>query len=791
MMLPIGTTLIVCAVVAALGSSVSYALVPAGRTRLLRWGRVGVWASLGFAAAAAALILALFVAQRYDIRYVFDYSSRELEFRYRVAAVWAGQPGSLIVWALAGLICAPLLIRRTRQFEPYVLAPLMFLQAILIVFMLFRNPFVPTALDTVPAGLLQDGVITDGRGLNPQLHNVWMVIHPPTLFLGYGVLGVPFSMALAALWRRDYDGWIKMALPWTIAGWVILGIALTMGGYWAYESLGWGGYWGWDPVENAALVPWLTGAALMHGMLVQRTHGGLRRANFFLAILTYVLVFYASFLTRSGVLGSFSVHSFVEEGLKGVMLGAMGVLIVGSLALLFARWRDVPRKEMSESLLSRDTAFVLLMLTFVTVALIVAFGTSIPWITSIQGLSYSLEQFFSRAFALDDGSRYSGQAFGDGRFGLLPDFFKRTTTPLALILAILMALGPLLGWRDTNVRKLLFALRWPFVAMVIVTSIGMVLGVRDGMSIAFLAIATFAAGSNLLMIIRTLRSGWLRIGGYLSHVGMALLLVGVVGSYAYASPEEKLVIPQGETQSIFGHSFTFWGYDEKPDGKHVLRLEVDREGGAPFVAAPDVYFNARMGAQVRTPAIKRYLWQDLYISPEDYLPARDPNMAEATPGQQIEIGPYSLKFDKFDIQDHLQTEQYATVGAVVTVTHGDTVTTVTPQLRAEPGKPWTELPVDLPGGNRLVLENINPGAGLAQLRVEGLNQPVVPAVAVFTVSIKPAIALVWLGSLLMAFGGLIAVIRRRWEAAPAREPVRSQPRGWGQRVLGWRLRTAR
>ncbi len=187
-----------------------------------------------------------------------------------------------MVWALGGLVFAPFLMRRTRQFEPYVLSLLMLLQALLLVFMLIRNPFAPTMLDGVA------GAPPDGRGLNPQLHNVWMVIHPPTLFTGYGLLGVPFCMALAGLWRRDYDGWARQAMPWAIAGWSVLGLALTMGGYWAYESLGWGGYWGWDPVENSSLVPWLIGGALIHGLLVQRTHGGLRRANFALAILTYV-----------------------------------------------------------------------------------------------------------------------------------------------------------------------------------------------------------------------------------------------------------------------------------------------------------------------------------------------------------------------------------------------------------------------------------------------------------------------------------------------------------------------
>jgi cytochrome c-type biogenesis protein CcmF len=784
----LGTSLIVLAIASAVASAVCYAFVVQGRTALLRWGRLGVWGALLSAGAAAVLLFVLFLLQRYDIRYVYDYSSTDLELRFRLAAVWAGQSGSLVVWALVGLICAPFLIRRTRHFEPYVLAILMLLQAFLLTFMLIRNPFVPTLIDGIASNP------PDGRGLNPQLHNVWMVIHPPTLFTGYGLLGVLFAMALAGWWRRDYDNWVPMALPWAIAGWTVLGLALAMGGYWAYETLGWGGYWAWDPVENSSLVPWLTGTALMHGLVLQRMHGGLRRANFFLAILTYGAVFYASFLTRSGVLSNFSVHSFVEEGLKYVMLATLLTLVGLGLFLLLQRWRDVPRKPLSEAVLSRDTMFALMMLTFVSIGAVVAFGTSMPWITSVEGLSYRLERLFGAAFQIDDGSYLGGQPLGDGRFSLMPDFFKRTTTPLGLILGVLMAFGPLLGWRGTDVRQLLFSLRWPFVAAVSLTSIGIVLGVREGMSLAYLLIATFALGTNLLMIVRTLRrrvpSGrgprCVASGGYLAHIGVALLLVGIIGSYAYASPEEKLVIPQGETQSVLGHSFTFWGYEERSDGKHVLRLEVDRRTDGPFVALPAVYYNARMGTWVRTPAIKRALWQDLYIAPEEYLPSYDPNTADIGPGQQAEIGPYRLRFDKFEVKDHLSTDAYALVGATVTIIYENTVQVLTPQIRLAPNQALTSIPVMLPGGKELVLENFNVGAQLVRLRINGLNLPSTPARAVFTVSTKPAIALVWIGALLIATGGGLAVVRRQWEMVGAHEPVRSRLRAWGSRMPGLR-----
>jgi cytochrome c-type biogenesis protein CcmF len=329
---------------------VSYVLVTRGNTAALPYGRIGTRATFGAVLAVVALIMYVFLARRYDIQYVYDYSSADLEFRFRVASLWAGQPGSFVIWALWGLIAAQFLIRRTRHAEPYVLSVFMLIQAALLFFMLIINPFAPYTDPTTGAALAPP----DGKGLNELLHNPWMVIHPPILFVGYALLALPFAFAVAGLWRRDYDGWVQRALPWTLAGWTFLGLALLLGGYWAYETLGWGGYWGWDPVENSSLVPWLTATELIHAMLVQRTHGALRRSTFALAILTYMLVFYATFLTRSGVLSNFSVHSFAQEGLKVIMTTALGVITISGVAVLAWRWRDIPSRPLSEKLLSRE-----------------------------------------------------------------------------------------------------------------------------------------------------------------------------------------------------------------------------------------------------------------------------------------------------------------------------------------------------------------------------------------------------------------------------------------------------
>ncbi|MEN9935487.1 MAG: hypothetical protein RLZZ387_2066 [Chloroflexota bacterium] len=756
----LGTILIACAIAAAILAAVSYALVPRGNTAALTYGRVGTRAALVAVLLVVGLLNYLFVAQRYDIQYVYDYSSKELEPHFRVAAVWAGQPGSFVIWALWGIIAAQFLVRRSRHAEPYVLSVFMGIQAALLIYMLIRNPFVPHMENGVPV------VPADGKGLNEALHNMWMLIHPPILFVGFALMAVPFAYAIGGVWRRDYDGWVRDSLPWTLAAWAFLGLALLLGGYWAYETLGWGGYWAWDPVENAALVPWLAVTALIHGMLVQRTGGGLRRTNLTLALVTYLTVFYATFLTRSGVLSSFSVHSFVEEGLKSVMIGSLVFLCVASLAALFWRWRDIPTRPLSEKLLSRDSFFVLMILGLVVIATVVTLGTSMPVISAIPGVGHWLQDVFSGAFKIDDGTTYGSEAFTDGRFGLIGDFYSGTVPPLGLILVLLLIVGPLLGWRDTNPRNLLRALRWPAVVAVLVSCVGLVLGARDPLPLAYIGLCTFAAGTNIVMIVRTLRSGWMRIGGYLAHVGLMVLLVGAAASTWYATPEQRLLVPEGDTISMYGYDFTFNGWAMQPNGKGTLDLTVTRDGQE-WRAQPQLYFNPRMGATMATPAIKSELWQDLYVSPAEYQPPLDRNVADLTIGDMKTVGPYTFTFLGFEVPD-AHTAGSADVGAKLEVTYQGEIAKLTPKITllanaTDPAKAIQDNPVTLTGGHTASLAAFDPVQRRVIIRVNDLGLPVDPAKAVVTVSLKPGVMLVWLGTAIGVIGGLIAVARRTLE----------------------------
>ena len=771
----LGTILIVSGSVASLLASVSYVMATRDNAAALTYGRMGVRVALGAALLAVALLIYAFVARRYDITYVYSYSSNELNLRYRVAAMWAGQPGSFAIWALWGLIIAQILIRRAGRAEPYVLSVFMLIEAALLTFALFLNPFAPYRDQN---GLLVSPA--NGTGLNELLENPWMVIHPPILFAGYALLAAPFAFAIGGLWRRDYDSWVDHALPWALAGWSALGAALLMGGYWAYETQNWGGYWGWDSVENSSLVAWLSATALLHALVLQRARGGLRRTTFALAILTYLLVFYATYLTRSGVLANFSVHTFAMESIQLALTITLALLIIGGVAALAWRWRDIPIRPLAELLLSRESFFALLIVGLLVIAAVIAIGTSMPLISVIPGVGQRLQDAMGAAFDLDYGTRFTQglRPFSDGRFALTFSFYTTTAPPLGLILVALLTVGPLLGWRDTNLRHLLRALRWPALAAVAVASGALLLGVRDALPLLYLSLGAFAAGTNLVMIARTLRGGWLRIGGYLAHVGMVVFIAGVIGSTTYASPEQKLVLPESEIIRAYGYDFTFNGWRVTPDNKGVLDLTVTRDG-ASFQALPQLYYIPRREATLLAPAIKRELLRDLYITPVSYQQPVDRNTADFGFNDTRAIGPYTITFLGFDAADLSGSD----AGAKLQVQYQGATIELTPRLQpsaSDADSSRSIQPLQLPGGQTLALESIDPLRRMARVRVNGMNLPVDPGLAVVTIGLKPGIALVWLGVVIGVMGGLVALLRRTIEgrARLAGQPARL-PRGLG------------
>ena len=397
---------------------------------------------------------------QFQYQYVHDYSSKDMPLRYVYAAFWGGQEGTFVLWALLTTTLGLVLLRTRHALVP----PAMFFLNLPVIMLAFvsvvRGPF-----------LLAQQPYTDGVGLNPLLQDWWMTIHPPVLFTGFSSFVVPFAIACAALVRRDYDGWVKPVLPWVVFSTAVQATGFIMGGVWAYKVLGWGGYWGWDPVENGSLIPWLANVGLLHGLLVQRVTGSLRRTNFVLAVLSYSLVLYASFLTRSGVLADFSVHSFAANdqwhlpfGLGGFLIGMVLMSLLTGLGLLLYRLGEIPKAPEPLGAFSRESFMWLGQLVFMLMCALVAVGMSAPLITRLFGPPSNVQT----------------------------SYYNLVNAPLAVAMGILLGIAPLLRWRQHEAEAFLKAALPSIAVAVVVGAVAITSVVRQPMPLLVIMAMGFA-----------------------------------------------------------------------------------------------------------------------------------------------------------------------------------------------------------------------------------------------------------------------------------------------------------
>ncbi|MGA9117171.1 MAG: cytochrome c biogenesis protein CcsA, partial [Bacteroidota bacterium] len=403
---------------AALVCSAVSTLLYAGavRTRaLVRRPRVFLALGAGAVAAASVLLVVLILSHDFSNGYVFSHSSRSLPLHYLLSSFYAGQEGSFLFWALASAAISLVLLgnARRRGVEAPVMAVYAAAQTLLLLLLVVKSPF-RSVWEMFPDAIPSQ-VPADGWGLNPLLQNFWMVIHPPVLFVGFASMAVPFSFALAGLWKRDTSLLAAKGFSWVLLATLVLGIGIMLGAYWAYGVLGWGGYWGWDPVENSSLVPWLTGIAMLHTMAAQRKTGGFAWTNHLLATASFFLVIYSTFLTRSGILGKASQHAFADPsaGVYGLLLVYL-LLIAGAGAwLMILRRKDLSAAAIGTHLVSRESVLGAGGLALVLIAVVVLAGTSLP--------------IFSES-------------------AVEPAFYDATTLPLAVALGLLIGLSLLTQW---------------------------------------------------------------------------------------------------------------------------------------------------------------------------------------------------------------------------------------------------------------------------------------------------------------------------------------------------------
>jgi len=514
-----------------------------GRPDLAATVTRAVYAICGCLLVASLALWKGLISHDFNIEYVAAYTSSNLPPYYIVSAFWAGQKGSLLFWAvvlsLFASVAQLLTPRRYSDLMPYVAGVTSSVVVFFVSVMLFgSNPF--ERLPFTPA---------DGRGLNPQLQNVGMVIHPPMLYLGYISITIPFAFAVAALLSRRLDtGWIHAIRKWTLVSWLFLSIGITLGMWWAYVELGWGGYWAWDPVENASFLPWLTMTAFLHSVMIQEKRGMLKRWNLGLIIGTFLLSIFGTFITRSGVIAS--VHSFTQSNVGYFFLAFLVAAAVLSFTLLYTRWPLLEADVQLESMLSREAAFLFNNLLLVGIAFSVLWGTLFPILSeAVRGTKITVG----------------------------PPFFNRVNVPLGLLLLGLTGIGPLIAWRKASAANLRRQFAGPLSACAVTLAALVAAGVRDWYAVMALALCGFVAGTIVQEFWRGVRArrrmhgesvpvAFLRLvarnrrryGGYIVHAGILIYFAAFAGM-AFKVEREATLKP-GESvalRSPFGHTYTF------------------------------------------------------------------------------------------------------------------------------------------------------------------------------------------------------------------------------------------
>ncbi|MEP6756079.1 MAG: cytochrome c biogenesis protein CcsA [Chthonomonadales bacterium] len=563
---------------AAVVAIVLYIVSHWGNRKLLLGARAAFFTAAICVVMSFLRLMWLVYHQRYDVKYVFEYSSPDLQFPWTIAATWAGQEGSFLLWAFWTSIIGGMIALKAGKWENRVMPIYTTVLVFLLGILAWLSPFVIQTRASL-AGYPPEfpWPPTFGRGLHPSLQNIWMAIHPPTIFFGFASLAVPFCYAIAAMLWREYESWAPRVMPYVLMTVGTLGVGLFMGGYWAYETQGWHGFWGWDPVENASLFPWLGALGLLHGLVVQKSRGGMGRTNIFLAIMAWLAFLWGTYLTRSGVLSNFSVHSFVSLAsqpldLIKLMIGGYGAV---GLVLLIINWKKIPGKPISDSALSRDTAMVLAVSLMMATALVVGIATSWPLISRLS---------FVKVIPIL--SKY----YAAGGLAAQPIFYNRLSS--VILIPTLLALGsvPFLAWHKTNGEKFLSRAILPWI-MAVACGFGVVYFTLSEASSGFnpeppgtpgfipgtprmlvVAIATlglFAAFSNIMLAYKVLRTrGRITMGGWLAHVGIGLLIFGTVITNVYEKTDSVVVIegePAAETK--FGYSLEYAGWSSDPTQK--------------------------------------------------------------------------------------------------------------------------------------------------------------------------------------------------------------------------------
>ncbi|MBI2979904.1 MAG: heme lyase CcmF/NrfE family subunit [Chloroflexi bacterium] len=557
-------------------------------------------ATFGLVSIATIILVYALVTHNFQIEYVASYTSRDLPLSYLLSALWAGNDGSLLFWAWLLSLCATIVILQKRdvgkELVPYAASITMITQAFFLLLLVsVSNPF--QTLSFTPA---------DGRGLNPLLENPGMILHPPLLLAGYVGFTIPFAFAIASLLTRRFgDEWIIAIRRWTLLPWLLLGLGNLVGAWWAYVELGWGGYWAWDPVESAGLMPWLTATAFLHSIMMQRRRGMLKVWNMVLMILTFALSIFGTFLTRSGVLSS--VHTFSDSILGPFFLTFIGITLFGSLILLYQRSEELQGESEMESLVSRESTFLLNNLLLVGAAFAIFVGTIFPLIS---------------------------EAVRHVKITVGAPFFNQVNVPIFLAIVLLAGICTLIGWRQASVKNLVRNFLWPLVVAIVLAIVLFITGIREWSAVITFPVCAFVLSTIFYEWFRGtrarhrmrdenyLKAFWNliganrpRYGGYIVHISIVLIAIGIAGSSLYEVSTEATIKP-GESMTIKNYTLTYESKDSfDTESKRVDTASLLVYNGGKLLGRliPAKYFHRSYEQAVTEVAIRTTLREDLYV----------------------------------------------------------------------------------------------------------------------------------------------------------------------------------
>ena len=792
-----------------------------------KWFQNARTAFYAHSAAVLGVVVTLFIIIQnhyFEYHYAYSHSDSHLPLHYLISTFWNGQEGSFLLWIFWQAVLGIILLNTQREWEAPVMVVFGLVQAFLasmilgVVIPLLNvkigsSPFIllRDAIDDPIFKLQPDFIPKDGSGLNPLLQNYWMVIHPPTLFLGFALTLVPFSFCMAGLWLKKYTEWIKPALPWALLNGAVLGLGILMGGYWAYETLNFGGYWNWDPVENAVYVPWLILIAAIHTMITYKNSKAALKTAIILNIAVFVLILYSTFLTRSGILGDASVHSFTDLGLSGQLLIYLLFFTVAAIVLSVIRWKEIPTSEKESSVYSREFWIFLGAATLCLSGFQVIVPTSFPVINEI------------------------GSWFGaDLRLAVPGEqtlYYSRFQIWFASAIALLSGTGQFFWWKRIEKEKLKKEIIPPILISLVVFALIIVIAKVYTPAYLVLTLAgVFIIISNINVLASVVKVNPSLSGGALAHIGIGLMLIGVMFSSGYSTvvslnntgmliskelPTEfnrdNLLLFINEPRSMAGYEIEFLGERVEPkkvngyvskndidltfdpykvvakkdiefEGKKILNakdtfeinpentyyeIELRKDGEVEAILFPRIQINPSMGGFVASPDIKRNINRDLYthvslpMNREEEPTWSETEETRARIGQQFFVNDYVAvlesvtKIDKIEGFD-LAPDDVAVQAKIKVTGERDTYYSEPIFLikgREQVGRLSSEIN-DL--GVKIALLNIHPETNEFTL---GLNTRQKDWVIIKAME-KPMINVLWLGTGILMIGFSMAMVRR-------------------------------